>query len=191
MFLFYYYITEKDEIFEELLNEAISSNSKIIHGVLRQIFEQELHSKDQVKVEKSKQFILKFKNDEENDYFYTYDLAKMKGLNFIQDDFEFIKNLAESLNIRKEVKSFIEYLQNEYYLDTNLSEKIFELLEVLIHNIDANKEMGYYDSKPLIEFILELNTRTKSDEKKIGILDLLDKFLMSDTLRHTTKSAID
>ncbi|MDD2828955.1 MAG: ATP-binding protein [Sulfuricurvum sp.] len=191
MFLFYYYVTEKDEIFEEMLNEAISSNSQIIHGVLHQIFEQELHSKDQEKVEKSKQFILKFKNDEENDYFYTYDLAKMKGLNFIQDDFAFIKSLAESLNIRKEVKSFIEYLQNEYYLDTNLSEKIFELLEVLIHNIDANKEMGYYDSRPLIEFILELNTRAKSDEKKIGILDLLDKFLMSDTLRHTTKSAID
>lgn len=191
MFLFYYHVTEKDKIFEELLNEAISSNSQIIHGVLRQIFEQELHSKDQEKVEKSKQFILKFKNDEENDYFYTFDLAKMKGLNFIKDDFGFIKSLAESLNIRKEVKSFIEYLQNEYYLDTNLSEKIFELLEVLIHNIDANKEMGYYDSRPLIEFILELNTRTKSDEKKIGILDLMDKFLMSDTLRHTTKSAID
>lgn len=191
MYLFYYHLHENDKIFEELLNDAIDSNSYIIHGILHQIFAQELHSKDREKVEKSKQFILKFKNDEENDYFYTFDLAKMKGLNFIKDDFGFIKNLAESLNIRKEVKSFIEYLQNEYYLDTNLSEKIFELLEVLIHNIDANKEMGYYDSRPLIEFILELNTRTKSYEKKIGILDLMDKFLMSDTLRHTTKVAIE
>ncbi|MDD3597835.1 hypothetical protein [Sulfuricurvum sp.] len=191
MFLFYYHVTEKDKIFEELLNEAISSNRQVIHGILRQIFEEELHSNDQEKVEKSKQFILKFKNDEENDYFYTFDLVKMKGLNFIQDDFGFIKSLAESINIRKEVKNFIEYLQNEYYLDTNLSEKIFELLEVFIHNIDANKEMGYYDSRPLIEFILELNTRTKSDDKKIGILDLMDKFLMSDTLRHTTKTVID
>lgn len=191
MYLFYYYLHENDEMFEELLNDAVDSNSHIIHGVLHQIFAQELHSKDREKVEKSKQFILKFKNSDNNDYFYTFDLIKMNGLNFIQNDFDFVKSLAQSIHIKRETNSFIDYLKNEYYLDTNLSEKIFELLEVLIHNIDANKEMGYYDSRPLIEFILELNTRTKSDEKKIGILDLMDKFLMSDTLRHTTKAAID
>lgn len=191
MFLFYYYLYEKDEIFEELLNEAIESNTRVIPGILHQIFEQEIHSKDAEKVKKSKEFILKFKNTESNDYFYTFDLRKMNGSNFIQNDFDFIKNLAQSTHIKKEMRSFIEYLQKEYHLDTTISEKIFELLEELIHNIDSTKDMGYYDPSPLIEFILELNTRTKSDENKIVILDLMDKFLMSDSLRHTTKSAID
>lgn len=191
MFLFYYYLYEKDEIFEKLLNEAIESNTRVIPGILHQIFEQEIHSKDTEKVAKSKQFILKFKNSESNDYFYTFDLTKMNSLNFIQNDFDFIKNLAQSTHIKKEMRSFIEYLQKEYHLDTTISEKIFELLEELIHNIDFHKDMGYYDPSPLIEFILELNTRTKSDEKKILILDLMDKFLMSDSLRHTTKSVID
>lgn len=191
MYLFYYYLYENDETFENLLNEAVDLNSHVIHGILHQIFEQELHLKDREKVEKSKQFILKFKNSDKNDYFYTFDLRKMNGLSFIQNDFDFVKSLAQSVHIKRETNSFIEYLKKEYHKDPTISEKIFELLEVLIHNIDANKEMGYYDSRPLIEFILELNTRTKSDEKKIGILDLMDKFLMSDTLRHTTKSAID
>lgn len=191
MYLYFYYLHEDDEVFEELLNEAIDSNHQVIHGMLHQIFEQEIHSKDEEKVKKSKQFILKFKNNEENDYFYTLDLVKMNGLNFIQNDFEFVKSLALSLHIRREAKSFIEYLKNEYHSDTSISEKIFELLAELIQNIDSLQDVNYYDSRPLIEFILELNTRTKSDEKKIGILDLVDKFLMSDTLRHTTKSAID
>ena len=191
MFLFYYYLHEKDEIFEKLLNEAIGANTRVIHGILHQIFEQEIHSKDKENVEKSKEFILKFKNSESNDYFYTFDLRKMNSLNFIQNDFNFIKSLAQSTHIKKEIRGFIEYLKHEYHLDTTISEKIFELVNELIHNIDANKETGYYDSRPLIEFILELNARTKSDEKKIGILNLMDKFLMSDTLRYTTKSAID
>ncbi len=191
MFLFYYYLTEESEIFEELLNKAISSNNQIIHGILHQIFEQELHSKEKRKVEISKQFILKFKNNEENDYFYTLSLTKMNGLNFIQNDFNFIKSLVASLHIKREVKSFIEYLQNEYSSDTSLSDKIFELLEGLIKNIDNEKEVRYYDSRPLIEFILELNTRTKSDEKKEKILNLIDSFLISDNLRYSTKSIID
>lgn len=191
MYLYFYYLNEDDEIFEKLLNEAVDSNTQVIHGVLRQIFEQEIRSKDKGKVEKSKQFILRFKNNEENDYFYTLDLVKMNGLNFIQNDFEFVKSLASSIHIKKDVKSFIEYLQNEYHSDTNISEKIFELLEELIQKIDSLKETGYYDSSPLIEFILELNTRTKSDEQKVDILNLIDKFLISDTLRFSTKSAIE
>lgn len=191
MYLYFYYLNENDNIFEELLNQAIDSNNLVINGILRQIFEQELHSKDKEKVEKSKKFILKFKNNEENDYFYTLDLVKMNGLNFIQDDFEFVKNLASSIHIKKDVKSFIEYLQNEYHEDTSISEKIFELLAKLIQNIDSVKDVGYYDSRPLIEFILELNTRTNSDEKKVEILNLIDKFLISDILRFSTKSAIE
>ena len=115
----------------------------------------------------------------------------MNGLKFIQDDFEFVKNLASSLHIKREVKSFIKYLQNEYHSDASISEKIFELLAELIQNIDSVKDVGYYDSRPLIEFILELNTRTKSEEKKVEILNLIDKFLISDTLRFSTKSAIE
>ncbi|MDD5406720.1 MAG: ATP-binding protein [Sulfurovaceae bacterium] len=190
MYLYFYYLHEDDEIFEELLNEGIDSNSQVIHGVLRQIFEREIYSKDKEKVEKSKMFILKFKDNKANDYFYTLDLVKMNGLNFIQNDFEFVKSLASSLHIKQDVKSFIEYLQNEYHLDTNIAEKIFELLAELIQNIDSVKDVGYYDSRPLIEFILELNTRTKSDEKKLEILNLIDKFLISDTLRFSTKSAM-
>lgn len=191
MYLFYYYLHENDEIFENLLTEAINSNSHVIHGILKQIFARELRSKHREKVETSKQFILKFKNSDNNDYFYIFDLQKMNGLNFIQNDFDFIKSLVQSIHIKKETKSFIEYLKNEYHLDTTISEKIFELLEGLIQNIDSIKDMGYYDTRPLIEFILELNTRTKSNEKKIGILDLMDTFLMSDALRHTAKLAID
>lgn len=191
MYLYFYYLNEHDEIFEELLNEAINSNNQVIHGVLRQIFEQEIHSKDKEKVKKSKHYILKFKDNAENDYFYTLDLAKMNGLKFIQDDFEFVKSLASSLHIKREVKSFIEYLQNEYHSDTSISEKTFELFAELIQNIDSVKDVGYYDSRPLIEFILELNTRTKSEEKKVEILNLIDKFLISDTLRFSTKSAIE
>ncbi len=191
MYLYFYYLNENDEIFEELLNEAINSNNQVVHGVLRQIFEQEIHSKDKEKVKKSKHYILKFKDNAENDYFYTLDLAKMNGLKFIQDDFEFVKNLASSLHIKREVKSFIKYLQNEYHSDASISEKIFELLAELIQNIDSVKDVGYYDSRPLIEFILELNTRTKSEEKKVEILNLIDKFLISDTLRFSTKSAIE
>lgn len=182
MYLYFYYLNENDEIFEKLLNEAIDSNAQVIHGLLHQIFEQEIHSKDKEKVEKSKQFILRFKNNEENNYFYTLDLVKMNGLNFIQDDFKFVKSLTSSIHIKKDVSNFIKYLQNEYYLDTNIAEKIFELLEELIQKIDSLKETGYYDSRPLIDFILELNTRTKSDEQKVEILNLIDKFLVSDTL---------
>lgn len=164
---------------------------QVVHGILHQIFEQELHSKDEDKVKKSKEFILRFKNDQDNDYFYTLSLTKMNGLNFIQNDFEFVKSLVSSLNIKREVKSFIEYLQNEYHSDTNISEKIFELLEELIQNIDSIKDAGYYDSRPLIEFILELNTRARSNDKKVEILNLIDRFLESDTLRFSTKSAIE
>lgn len=191
MYLYFYYLNKNEKVFEDLLNEAIDSNAQVIHGLLHQIFEQEIHSKDKEKVEKSKQFILRFKNNEENDYFYTLDLVKMNGLNFIQDDFEFVKSLASSIHIKKDVKSFIEYLQNEYHSDTNIAEKIFVLLEEIIQKLDLLKETGYYDSRPLIEFILELNTRTKSDEQKINILNLVDKFLISDTLRFSTKSAIE
>jgi len=191
MYLYFYYLNENDKVFEDLLNEAIDSNPQVIHGILHQIFEQELHSTDKEKVEKSKQFILRFKNNGENGHFYTFDLVKMNGLNFIQNDFEFVKSLASSLHIKKDTRSFIEYLQNEYHSDTSIAKKIFELLEKLIQNIDSVKDVGYYDSRPLIEFILELNTRTNSSEKKVEILNLIDKFLISDTLRFSTKSAID
>lgn len=191
MYLYFYYLNENDDIFGELLNQAIDSNNQVVHGILHQIFEQELHSKDEDKVKKSKEFILRFKNDQDNDYFYTLSLTKMNGLNFIQNDFEFVKSLVSSLNIKREVKSFIEYLQNEYHSDTNISEKIFELLEELIQNIDSIKDAGYYDSRPLIEFILELNTRARSNDKKVEILNLIDRFLESDTLRFSTKSAIE
>ena len=190
IYLYFYYLNEDDKIFEKLLNEAIDSNPHVIHGVLRQIFEQEIRSKDKGKVEKSKQFILRFKNNEDNHYFYTLNLVKMNELNFIQNDFEFVKNLASSVHIEKDVNSFIEYLQNEYHADTNIAEKIFELLKELIQKIDSLKETGYYNSRPLIEFILELNIRAKSDDKKVEILNLIDKFLESDTLRFNTKSAI-
>jgi len=191
MYLYYYYLNENDEIFEELFNEAVNSNNQVINGVLHQIFEQELHSRDEEKVKKSKQFISKFKNDEDNDCFYAFDLSKMNGLNFIQNDFEFIKGLTKSIHIKRETKSFVEYLQNEYHSDTSISEKVFELLEELIQSIDFVKNVGYYDSGPLIKFILELNTRVKSDERKEEVLNLIDKFLISDTLRFSTKSAIE
>lgn len=191
MYLYFYYLNEKDVIFEKLLNEAIDSNNLVINGVLRQIFEQELHSKDEKKVKKSKEFILRFKNNNVDDYYYTFELVKMNDLQFIQNDFEFIKNLASSLHIKREVNSFIEYLQNEYHSDTSIAEKIFELLAELIQNIDSIKDHEYYDSRPLIEFILELNTRAESNDKKVEILNLIDKFLVSDTLRFSTKSAIE
>jgi len=191
MYLYFYYLNENDEVFEDLLNEAIDLNAQVIHGVLHQIFEQEIYSKDKEKVEKSKMFILRFKDNEKNDYFYKYDLTKMSGLDFIQDDFEFVKSLASSIHIRRNVKSFIDYLQNEYHSNTSIAEKIFELLKELIQNINSLKNDGYYDSKPLIEFILELNTRTNSNDKKVEILNLIDKFLISDTLRFSTKSAIE
>jgi vacuolar-type H+-ATPase subunit E/Vma4 len=190
MHLFYHYLNEKDEIFSELLHEAIDSNNQVIYGILDQIFEQELHSKDKEKIKKSKQFILKFKNNEENNYHYTLSLTKMNGLNFIENDFNFIKNLAGSLHIKGEINNFIEYLQNEYHNNTSLLEKIFELLEELIQNIDSTKEIDYYSSELLIEFILELNTRTKSDEKKEDVLNLIDKFLISDRLRIGTKLVV-
>ena len=191
MYLYFYYLNRYDEVFGKLLNEAIDANNQVIQGVLYQISKQELQSKDKEKVEKSKQFILRFKNSKDNDYFYTFDLLKMNGLNFIQDDFEFVKNLASSIHIKKDIKSFIEYLQNEYHSDTNIAEKIFELLEEIIQEIDSIKDVGYYDSRPLIEFILELNTRARTYDKKIEILNLIDKFLESDILRFSTKSAID
>jgi hypothetical protein len=191
MYLFYYYLHEDEEIFEKLLNIAIDSNTHIGNGILHQIFKQELHSKNSEYLKKSKEFILRFKNSENNDYSYNFNLKKMNGLNFIQNDFDFIKSLAQSINIKKETNSFIEYLQKEYHLDTTISEKIFELLDVLIQNINSVKEIDYYNSKPLIEFILELNTRTKSDDKKILILNLIDKFLINDRLRYSTKSAIE
>ena len=191
MFLFYYSLHEDGEVFKGLLNDAISSNLNVIGGVLRQIFGQELHSKNGKKVEKSKEFILRFKNSDGSGDFYAYDLTKMNGLGFIQNDFAFMKSLAQSIHIRREVSDFIKYLQNEYYLDTTISDKIFQLLEALIENIDSDKVSGYYNSRPLIEFILELNIKIKTDEKKTAILNLVDKFLISDALRYTTKTAID
>jgi len=188
-FLFYYYLDEIDEIFEELLNEAIDSNSNIIRGILYQISEQELHSKDKEKVKKSKQFLLKFNKSANNLYF---DAKKMNGLKFIQNDFTFVKGLAQSIIIiTNNTNSFIEYLQHEYYSDTTIVDKIFELLEILIESIDSAEDLRYYDLKPLIVFILELNTRVKSKGNKIVILDLMDKFLISDISRYTTKSIID
>ena len=53
------------------------------------------------------------------------------------------------------------------------------------------KKRLYFNSKPLIEFLIELNTRTKSNDKKKNILDLLDKFLLSNTLRFNTKAIIE
>ena len=114
----------------------------------------------------------------------------MNGLNFIQEDFDFIKKLAQSINVKKEIRSFIEYLQNEYHLDTTISEKILEILENIILNVNSIKDLDYYNSQPLIEFILELNNRIKSEQQKNNILNLIDKFLLNDVLRHSTKSSI-
>jgi len=61
---------------------------------LHQIFEQELHWKDNKKIEISKSFILRFKNNKDNDYFYKYNLEKLNGLKLIQNDFIFIKELT-------------------------------------------------------------------------------------------------
>jgi hypothetical protein len=190
MYLFYYYLNEEDNMFKTLLDEAVEVNSQIRQGILSQIFEQELHSADDKKIQESKTYILKFKNDVDSNSFYTLDLTKMNGLGFIQKDFNFIKELSSSIHIKKEINSFIAYLQNEYSLDTTIAKGIFELLEELIKNIDSIKEGRYYDSKPLIEFILELNIRTQTNDKKKEVLDLIDKFLLSDTLRFNTKSAI-
>ena len=88
-------------------------------------------------------------------------------------------------------RNFIEYLQKEYYADTSITEKTFELLDELIQKMDSSSDVGYYDSSPLIEFILELNTRTKDDKKKMMVLDLIDRFLVNDSLRYSTKSAIE
>jgi hypothetical protein len=191
MFLFYYCLHEDDEIFEGMLNDAISSSPHVAGGVSHQIFAEELRSKDDKKVEKSKEFILRLKNSEDNESFYYYDLTKMNGFGFIQNDFAFIKNLTKSIHIRRDVGDFIKYLQNEYYLDATISDRIFQLIGILIENIDSYKVAGYYHSKPVIDFILELNSRIKSDKNKIELLNLIDKFLMSDTLRYDTKTAID
>ncbi len=59
MYLYFYYLN--DNSFEDLINEAIDSNAQVMHGILHQIFEQELYSKDEEKVNKSKHYILKFK----------------------------------------------------------------------------------------------------------------------------------
>lgn len=187
-YLFYYYLNEKDKVFEDLLNDATKYSNQVNNGILNQIFEQELHSKNEEKIKISKQFILKFKDIEDNSYFF--DFTKMNGLNFIQEDFDFIKKLAQSINVKKEIRSFIEYLQNEYHLDTTISEKILEILENIILNVNSIKDLDYYNSQPLIEFILELNNRIKSEQQKNNILNLIDKFLLNDVLRHSTKSSI-
>jgi len=191
MYLSYCCLNENDNIFEKLLNEAINVNNQIIHGVLEQIFKRELYSKDKEKVKKSKQLILRFKNSENNDFFYTLELTKMNGLKFIQNDFEFIKDLATSIHIQKDTQGFIEYLQNEYYEDTNIADKIFVLLEDIIYQIDSDTEEEYYNLKPLVEFILEINTRTISNDKKEKILNLIDNFFKSDRLRNNIKAIID
>jgi hypothetical protein len=190
MFLFYFYLNENNEEFDELLNTGISTNSKIIHGILFQIFEREILSDDNERVRKSKQFILRFKDYDEQNFSYHFKLTKMNNLNFIQDDFEFIKTLASSMHIRKEIEGFIDYLKIEHRLDTSITNKIFEILHLLIHNIDKVTDNNYYHSQPLIEFILELNTRVVIKEQKEEILNLIDKFLLIDKLRYSTKQAI-
>ncbi len=50
MYLYFQYLNEKvDNSFEYLLNDAISSNTHIIRGILHQIFDKEIHSSDNKK----------------------------------------------------------------------------------------------------------------------------------------------
>ncbi|MBN2835364.1 MAG: hypothetical protein JXR48_10390, partial [Candidatus Delongbacteria bacterium] len=191
MYLYYYYINENKEIFRDQLNEVVSSNNYSVDGVFRQIFNQEFHSESQEKVDICKNFILKIKNQTNFSYSYEFDLKKLNRLDFIKRDFEFIIKLASTLHIDRDIKNFIVYLNIEYRSDTSLLRKILEILMVIISNLDTRKNEIFYDSESLVKFIFELYSRVESENDKKNILDLIDKFLMNDTLRHKAKLTLD
>lgn len=191
MVLFFYFLN--NELSESLLEKAISSNKQVVDGILSQIFNREIKSVNVEIIEISKKYILKFKNDEENDSSYRYNLNKLNNLKFIEKDFKFVQNLAKSMNIKRESNSFVEYLRNEYYENSKIVDKVLLLLESNIQSLiyKTKEDTYYFDNKELIEFIIELYNRMKLKNEREKVLDLLDSFLENDNLRFSTKNLIE
>ena len=191
MLLFFNYTKKQTSVIYDLLNQGIETNENIVKGIVSQAFSNEIVSGNETRVNLAKEYILKFKDDESAEWHYKYSLEKLHNLKLIENDFEFVTELAKSISIQKDSRHFWEYLKHEYYQNFMLSDKILDIIQTFLSSDNSNADVHYYRDTELIAFILELYSRAKIESKKVRCLDLMDQFLMSDKYRSSTKELLE
>ena len=191
MLLFFNYTNKQTSVIYNLLCQGIETNENIVKGIISQAFSSEIVSGDETIVNLAKEYILKFKDNESAEWHYQYSLEKLHNLKLIENDFEFVTELAKSISIQKDSSHFWEYLKHEYYQNFMLSDKILDIIQTFLSSDNSDADVHYYRDTELIAFILELYSRAKVESKKVKCLDLMDQFLMSDKYRNSTKELLE
>ncbi len=188
--LFYHFLNDNDK-FIRLLDDGIKSSNHILKGVISQAFYEVKNAKED-RIELSKEYIVKYKNDESAAWHIHFAIKNFKGLKLIENDIEFIKNLAKSKFTLKESYDFWDYLKNEFYNNKRLSGQILEIIDIFIEAHSSLKEDSYdYRSKERIEFLMELYSRFDDEHDKERCLEIIDKFLMNDQYRNSIQSYLE
>lgn len=188
--LFYHYLTTQKEEQKNLLERSICVSTQILSGVIRQAF-YEIKSDDTNMVELSKAYIVQYKNSEGVSWNFHFAMKNFHDGCFIENDLEFIKQIATSIHTRRESHDFWDYLKNEFYTKKSRAEKILEVIEVFIDNYQKGSEDYGYGNDEKIEFIRELYNRLKTDESKDNVLAILEKFLKNDSYRYAVQQKLD
>ncbi len=191
MLLFFNYTKKQTSKIYDLLNQGIETNENIVKGIVSQAFGSEIVSGNETRVNLAKEYILKFKDNESAEWHYQYSLESLHNLKLIENDFEFVTELAKSISIQKDSSHFWEYLKHEYYQNFMLSDKILDIIQTFLSSDNSNADVHYYRDTELVVFILELYSRAKIESKKVRCLDLMDQFLMSDKYRSSTKKLLE
>ena len=188
--LFYHYLTNQDEEYKNLLDKSISVSSKILAGVISQAFH-EIKSDDINRVELAKEYIVRYKNNEGVSWNFHFSMKNLHDGCFIENDLKFIKEIASSVETRRESTDFWDYLKNEFDAKKYRAEKILEVVEAFIDSYQKESEEYRYKNEEKIEFIMELYSRFKTDESKEKVLDILEKFLKNDAFRNVVQRQLD
>lgn len=129
MLLFFNYTKKQTSKIYDLLNQGIETNENIVKGIVSQAFGSEIVSGNETRVNLAKEYILKFKDNESAEWHYQYSLESLHNLKLIENDFEFVTELAKSISIQKDSSHFWEYLKHEYYQNFMLSDKILDIIQ--------------------------------------------------------------
>jgi len=188
--LFYQYIVNQDKEHKNLLDRSIAISFEILSGVISQAF-YEIKSNDIDRVELSKKYIICNKNSKGVSWNFHFSMKNLHDGCFIENDLEFIKEIASSVETRRESTDFWDYLKNEFYAKKSRAEKILEVVETFIDAYQKESEDYGYKNEEKIEFIMELYSRFRTDDSKEKVLDILEKFLKNDSFRNAVQRQLD
>jgi len=188
--LFYHYLSTREMRQKGLLDKSIDISSNILSGVISQAF-YEIQSDDTDRVKIAKEYIIRYKDSKSASWNMQFSMEKLHKGSFIENDLTFIKEIATSVETRRESHDFWDYLKNEFYAKKSRAEKILEVVEVFIDAYQKDSEDFGYKNEEKIEFIMELYGRFKTEKSKEKVLDILEKFLKNDSFRNVVQDQLD